>query len=53
MTKHHLKKKKNDGSEPLDAANAWRAFARGEMSGADFRLMKRRRVEWLAERRRR
>ena len=53
MTKSHLKKKKNDGSEPLDAGDAWRAFARGEMSGADFRLMKRRRVEWLAERRRR
>jgi hypothetical protein len=52
MTKR-LKKKKNDGSEPLDAGDAWRAFARGEMSGADFRLMKRRRVEWLAERRRR
>jgi len=52
MTKR-LKKRKNDGSEPLDAGDAWRAFARGEMSGADFRLMKRRRVEWLAERRRR
>ena len=52
MTKRS-KTKKNDGSEPLDAGDAWRAFARGEMSGADFRLMKRRRVEWLAERRRR
>mmetsp|Transcript_5717 Transcript_5717/g.24237 ORF Transcript_5717/g.24237 Transcript_5717/m.24237 type:complete len:697 (-) Transcript_5717:63-2153(-) len=52
MTKRS-KEKKNDGSEPVDAGDAWRAFARGEMSGGDFRLMKRRRVEWLAERRRR
>ena len=52
MTKRS-KKRISDGSEPLDAGDAWRAFARGEMSGADFRAMKRRRVEWLAEKRRR
>ena len=42
-----------DGSEPINAADAWRAFARGEMGGADFHALKRRRVEWLEARRRR
>ena len=42
----------SDGSEPVDAGDAWRAFARGEMRGADFHAMKQQRVEWLRERRR-
>ena len=42
-----------DGSEPINTADAWRAFARGEMGGADFHALKRRRVEWLEARRRR
>ena len=43
---------RSDGSEPVDAGETWRAFARGEMRGADFHAMKQRRVEWLRERRR-
>ena len=43
---------RSDGSEPVDAGETWRAFARGEMRGADFRAMKQRRVEWLKARRR-
>jgi hypothetical protein len=46
------KKPRSDGSEPVDAGDAWRAFARGEMRGADFHAMKQQRVEWLRERRR-
>ena len=46
------KNPRSDGSEPVDAGDAWRAFARGEMRGADFHSMKQRRVEWLRERRR-
>ena len=47
------RRRRLDGSEPIDAGDAWRAFARGEMCGADFYALKRRRVEWLGERRRR
>ena len=46
------KKPRSDGSEPVDAGDVWRAFARGEMRGADFHAMKQQRVEWLRERRR-
>jgi len=40
------------GAEPLEVAAVWRALARGEMRAEDVHAAKRRRVEWLAARRR-